>query len=155
MLDYTYVAKYDIHYFRAREPFSLNEFLLLLMTPPVEAASPTGPVILDFRQIKLERIAMHDIRRHLIKKGDMAHAPMDYFCAYVVDGPEAASKVRVANIFSELTGLTPEENTFVTEDITEATAWIARNLKENKFKVYQELEAMALIENLPPPHGAI
>ena len=154
MLEYTYIEKYNIHYLRASEPFSLQELYLLLANPSSKDSPATndGPAILDLRLVRVERLELHDIRRHLIKKGDLGGARTDFTCAYLVATPEAASKVRVANIFSELIGVTTENKTFVTTDITEAAAWVAKIVKENKFAVYQELETMALIEVHPPPY---
>lgn len=154
MLDYTYVEKFNINYLRVRDPFVLQELFSLLVAPrnKDDPLARKGPVILDFRQVNFARIEMHDIRRHLIKKGDLDAELTDFTCAYVMANPEAASKMRVANIFSDLTGVTAEEKTFVTEDITEAAGWIAKKLKENKFSVYQELEAMALVADRPPPY---
>ncbi|MDQ7070874.1 MAG: hypothetical protein Q9M48_09085 [Rhodobacterales bacterium] len=154
MLEYTHIEKYNIHYIRVSEPFSLQELYLLLANPSQKHSPATddGPAILDMRHVKVERLEMHDIRRHLIKKGDLGSARTDFTCAYLVATPEAASKVRVANIFSELTGVAPENKTFVTTDFTDAAAWIAKIVKENKYSIYQELEALALIEARPPPY---
>jgi len=157
MLDYTYIENFKFNYLRAREPFSLEELFLLLSTPLAldNPAMGNGPVILDFRQVRSEHIKMHDIRRHLIKKGNLCTGRTGFACAYVMGSARAASHLRVASIFSDLTDVTPEEKSFVTEDFTEAVTWIANILQVDKFAVYQEMEAMALLAEGPSPYGSV
>lgn len=128
MVHHEFYPDFGINYVRAIEPFSLGELFELLTQAnknPQLIEVLGKPTLLDLRFIDLARVEAPDIRRHLMKKTSLDPRLTQILCAYLVKGVAGQATLRMANMFAELSGLSPEEHTIVTEDIWQALQWLA------------------------------
>lgn len=128
MVHHEFYPDFGINYVRAHEPFSLGELFELLVKAnenPQIAEVVSQPTLLDLRFVDLASIEAPDIRRHLMKKTSLDPKLTQIPCAYLVKGIAGQATLRMANMFAELSGLSPEDHTTVTEDISQALHWLA------------------------------
>lgn len=128
MVHHEFYPDFGINYVCALEPFALGELFSLLLKAnenPQIAEVLSQPTLLDLRFVDLGRLEAPDIRRHLMKKTSLDPKLTRIPCAYLVKGIAGQAALRMANIFAELSGLSPEDHTIVTEDIRQALHWLA------------------------------
>lgn len=126
MLRRTFVEEYGFTYILASRGFSLEE-LFDLLTAAVMETSPSQalcPVLLDLREAHLDRFTEADIRRHIMRKSSLDPRLTSMPVAYVVRDLEGYSVVRMATMFSELSRVSEEKHTLITEHLSEAVAWL-------------------------------
>ncbi|MCW9044013.1 MAG: hypothetical protein OQK05_11780 [Pseudopelagicola sp.] len=127
MVVHEYLQEFGIHCVRAREPFDLTQ-LYELVTHEYSRGDADGigqPVFFDLREIDVRRISQPDIRRHIMKKSVLDESVTDIVVAYLVDGLSSQAMVRMVNTYSELSGVSSEGKTFITESLREAVQYLA------------------------------
>ena len=145
MLHHEFIEKLGVNYIIATEPFSLQElFALLASSSDKEEHAALGcPTVLDLSRVNIARIETSEIRRHIMKKSTLESARTAAPCAYLVSGMAAFSMVRMALVYAELAGTSPEDMTFITEVLSEAAQWIAEILSADAQEVFNTLENIA------------
>lgn len=126
MLYHRYFHALGLHYVRATDPFSLTELFSFIVTQSEATPESAGlPVLLDFRSVSLTGLDSAEIRRHMMKKSALDPRLTHVACAYLVKSDADHAMVRMANVFSELSGGNPESQSFVTENLGDALYWLA------------------------------
>ncbi len=128
MLRSAFVEEFQFTYILASPPFSLEELHDLLAAVPTDPIPPRSlsPVLLDLREIHLNRISEVDIRRHTMRKSALDPRLTSLPVAYVVRDLEDYSVVRMAIMFSELSQVSDEHRSLITQHLSEAVAWLAQ-----------------------------
>ncbi len=130
MVEHEYLEEFGLHIVRARDPFSLDQlFRMIVEEYGKEGAKGIGrPVLLDLCNVDISQLKSADIRRHLMKKSVLDARVTQIVVAYLVKGLEAQMTVRMASMYSDLSGVSGEENSFVTDDLGAAIDFLARKV---------------------------
>ena len=126
MLRSTYVEEYGFTYILASHGFSLAELYDLIASVPTDPIPPQSlsPVLLDLREVHLDHVTEVEIRRHTMRKSSLDPRLTSLPVAYVVRDLEDYSVVRMAMVFSELSHVSEEKRSLITEHLSEAVAWL-------------------------------
>ncbi|MDV4146189.1 MULTISPECIES: hypothetical protein [Shimia] len=127
MVEHEYLEQFGLHIVRARDPFTLEQlFRLIVEEYGAEEAKGIGrPVLFDLREVDVSQISSADIRRHMMKKSVLDESVTHVTVAYLVEGLSSQAAVRMANTYSELSGLSGETQSLVTEDLGVAVDFLA------------------------------
>lgn len=142
MLELTTIDPERLWYLKAREPFSLSELIDLASQGAQEnqgLAPPYTAVVLDFTEVDISQVTENEVRRHIMRKSALGVSDYSVRFAYVVDGLASFAKLRMALAFSELAQVTTEEQTFVTETLTEAVEWVCSDTAADANTVMEKL----------------
>lgn len=142
MLQYKRIDKYQISYIQVSGIFVLDAFYTLLrqLAEGSNGAQDLGPILFDLRLADFSNIDLPETRQHLIKVAAIDGDFSNLSCAYLVDGDTSYSYVRMANVFSELTGILPEERTLLSDNFMDVVNWIAELLNEDATDILHALE---------------
>lgn len=126
MLRHAFVEDFGINYLLVQNPFSLDELYQLIVSTPTDPIPPRAlcPVLMDLREVDLGHFTEAEIRRHMMRKSQLDPRLTRIPCAYVVRNLRDYSMVHLANIFSELSGVNSEDDSLVTEHLSEALVWL-------------------------------
>lgn len=133
MLRHAYLEDLGFNYILASEPFSLDELYALVSAPQPDPplASSGKPVLLDCREVDLTRLTEAELRRFMMRKSVLPKSITDIPVAYVVSTLQDQAVIRMASMFSDLSGVTKEERITITEVLSEAVGWLMQHTGGN------------------------
>ncbi|THD71590.1 hypothetical protein E7681_17450 [Thalassobius vesicularis] len=133
MLRHAYLEDLGFNYILASEPFSLDELYDLVSAPLREPMLPSSgkPVLMDFREVDLTRLTEPDLRRFLMRKSVLPKNITDIPVAYVVGTLQDQALIRMASMYSDLSGVTNEDRITITEVLSEAVSWLMQHTGGN------------------------
>ncbi len=142
MLQHKLIGKYQINCIQIAGPFDLDAFYTLLrrLLEDSRVVEKPMPVLFDLRQADFSNLNLPEIRQHLMKVAALGGDISNFSCAYLVGGDNSYSFVRMASVFSELTGILPEDRTLISASFTDSVSWIAELLNEDAGDITRALK---------------
>jgi hypothetical protein len=131
MVQYEYWEDVGLHFLVAREPFQLNELYELgkrSLQLGGRASELWRPTLLDLRRVNLTQINEAEFRRMIIKRKAFGSRYDNNPMAYLVSDIGSFGKIRLNNIFAELTMLRSEDQTTITTEVKEIVEWLIPRL---------------------------